>query len=90
MFDENDQEVPRGELGELVIRGPSVMPSYWNKPEATAETLRNGWLHTGDLGHVDVDGYLYFQLPAKVKRKHLELSYDGRFGEFVIEFKRPD
>ena len=59
MFDENDQEVPRGELGELVIRGPSVMPSYWNKPEATAETLRNGWLHTGDIGYMDEAGYIF-------------------------------
>lgn len=58
-FDENDQPVAPGEVGELVIRGPNVMTGYWNKPEETAETLRNGWLHTGDLVSFDEDGYCY-------------------------------
>jgi len=59
IFDENDREVPRGQIGEIVIKGPGVMKGYWNKPKETAEALRNGWLHTGDVGYMDEDGYLY-------------------------------
>ncbi|MGN7296818.1 o-succinylbenzoate--CoA ligase [Ferdinandcohnia sp. SAFN-114] len=51
--------VNRGDIGELVVRGPNVMKEYWNKPEATAEALRDGWLYTGDLARVDEDGFLY-------------------------------
>lgn len=53
------EEVPVGELGELVIKGPQVMKGYWNMPEETAMTLRDGWLYTGDISRVDEDGYLY-------------------------------
>lgn len=60
VFDENDQEVPPGQLGELVIRGPAVMKGYWRNPEATEATLRNGWLHTGDIGYRDEAGHFYF------------------------------
>lgn len=59
IFDENDHELPPGQIGEIVIKGPTVMKGYWNKPEETAEALRNGWLHTGDIGYMDEDGYLY-------------------------------
>ena len=58
VVDENDQEVPTGEVGEVVVRGDVVMAGYWEQPDATAETLRGGWLHTGDMGSVDEDGYL--------------------------------
>ena len=53
-------EVPAGEVGEITIHGPGNFKGYWNKPEATAQTLRNGWVHTGDMGKVDADGYLTF------------------------------
>ena len=52
-------EVSPGELGELVVKGPQVMKGYWNMPEETAVTLRDGWLYTGDIAKVDEDGYLY-------------------------------
>lgn len=54
-----DRELPVGEIGELCIRGPQVMKGYWEKPEETAETMRNGWLHTGDIARMDEDGYFY-------------------------------
>lgn len=59
IFDEQDSELPLGKMGEVVVRGDIVMKGYWNKPDDTAETLRNGWLHTGDLGMMDDEGYIY-------------------------------
>ncbi|MCO5101518.1 MAG: long-chain fatty acid--CoA ligase [Burkholderiaceae bacterium] len=59
IFDENDRELPYGEWGEICIRGPGVMLGYWNRPEDTAQTLRGGWLHSGDIGRMDADGYVY-------------------------------
>lgn len=58
VVDDDDQELPVGEIGEVVVRGDVVMPGYWNQPDATAETLRGGWLHTGDVASFDADGYL--------------------------------
>jgi len=55
----NDEELPIGEVGELLVRGENVMHGYYNRPEETAETLRNGWLHTGDLAKKDEDGYFF-------------------------------
>jgi long-chain acyl-CoA synthetase len=52
-------ELPRGEVGEICARGDNVMLGYWNRPELTKQTLRGGWLHTGDAGHMDDDGYVY-------------------------------
>lgn len=57
----DDQDVPRGTVGELVVRGPNVMKGYWRNPQATAEALRGGWLHSGDAASMDEDGYIYLQ-----------------------------
>jgi long-chain acyl-CoA synthetase len=59
VVDENDEEVPRGEVGEIVIRGHNVMKGYWRRPEATAEAMRGGWFHSGDMARVDEDGYFF-------------------------------
>ena len=56
---ETGQDLPPGEEGELVLKGPTVMKGYWNRPEETQEALRDGWLYTGDLARVDEDGYFY-------------------------------
>jgi long-chain acyl-CoA synthetase len=59
VVDENDNELPTGEVGEIVIRGHNVMKGYWNRPDATAEVVRDGWFHTGDMAQVDDDGYFF-------------------------------
>jgi long-chain acyl-CoA synthetase len=56
--DAADQALPPGDVGEVLVRGPTVMPGYWADPEASATTLANGWLHTGDVGSLDADGFL--------------------------------
>ena len=57
--DDEDREAPTGDAGEIQVRGPAVMAGYWGRPDATAETLRGGWLHTGDLGRKDERGFVY-------------------------------
>ncbi|MGD9924194.1 MAG: class I adenylate-forming enzyme family protein [Pseudorhodoplanes sp.] len=57
--DEEGREVPRGTIGEILVRGPIVMQGYWNKPEETAKALRGGWLHTGDAAIMDDEGLIY-------------------------------
>ncbi|NRQ33278.1 long-chain fatty acid--CoA ligase [Nonomuraea sp. NN258] len=59
VVDDDGREVPCGGIGEIVVRGPNVMKGYWNDPAGTAEVIRDGWFHTGDLGRVDSDGYFY-------------------------------
>ena len=59
IVDENDQEVPIGETGEIITRGPHVMKGYFRRTAATAQRIRNGWLYTGDVGKLDSDGYYY-------------------------------
>jgi long-chain acyl-CoA synthetase len=59
LVDGEDHDVTQGEVGEIIIRGPNVMKGYWQRPEATAEAVRDGWFHTGDLARVDEEGFLF-------------------------------
>jgi long-chain acyl-CoA synthetase len=59
VVDENGNEVPQGEVGEIVIRGHNVMKGYWQRPDATDETIRDGWFHSGDMATIDEDGYFF-------------------------------
>jgi long-chain acyl-CoA synthetase len=59
VVDENDRDVPVGAIGEIIVAGPTVMKGYWRQPEMTAEALRGGYMHTGDAGYLDADGYVY-------------------------------
>lgn len=59
VVDDSGRELPVGRVGEICAYGPNIMAGYWNKPELSAKTLRGGWLHTGDLGYLDEDGYIY-------------------------------
>ncbi|MCB1666379.1 MAG: AMP-binding protein [Pseudomonadales bacterium] len=61
IVDEDDKELPRGEIGEIAIRGPQLMEGYWNLPDATANALRGGWMYTGDAGRMDEEGFVYIQ-----------------------------
>jgi long-chain acyl-CoA synthetase len=56
---DDDREVPQGEVGEIVIRGHNVMKGYWQRDDATAEAIRDGWFHTGDMARIDEDGYFF-------------------------------
>jgi long-chain acyl-CoA synthetase len=70
--EKGEEEMPLGEVGEICVRGPQVMKGYWNRPEETAEVLRDGLLYTGDIGMMDEDGYLFI-----VDRKKDMLIYKG-------------
>ena len=82
IFDENDCELPLGEIGEIVARGAAVMKGYYRREDETAAALRNGWLHTGDMGRMDEDGYLYL-----VDRK-ADLITKGGFSVYPLEVER--
>ena len=79
VFDDEDNPLPPGEIGEIVCRGPQLMKEYWNRPEATAEVMRNGWLHTGDIGRMDEDGFYYL-----LDRKH-DLLISGGYNVYPRE-----
>ena len=70
--DAGEKEMPVGEEGELIIKGPQVMKGYWNRPDETARTLRDGWLYTGDIARMDEDGFFYI-----VDRKKDMIIYGG-------------
>lgn len=59
IVDEKGNAVPAGEVGEIIGRGPLLMPGYYKRPDLTAQAIRSGWMHTGDMGYLDQDGYLY-------------------------------
>ncbi|MEC9345859.1 MAG: long-chain fatty acid--CoA ligase [Pseudomonadota bacterium] len=59
IVDEDGNSLPAGQMGELWVKGPNITPGYWNRPEATASTITDGWLHTGDAARMDEDGYYY-------------------------------
>ncbi len=59
IVDENGKDLPQGKQGEIVLQGPMVMKGYWGQPDATAQAIRDGWLHTGDVGYRDEDGYFF-------------------------------
>ena len=59
IFDDNDTELSAETVGEIVVRGPNIMRGYWNQPDENAIALRDGWLHTGDMGRIDADGYIF-------------------------------
>jgi acyl-CoA synthetase (AMP-forming)/AMP-acid ligase II len=61
IVDENGRELPSGSVGEVLVRGPQLMRGYWNLPDATREALEGGWMHTGDAGTLDEEGFLYIQ-----------------------------
>ncbi len=71
--DEDGNEMPAGSKGEIIVRGENVMKGYWKNEKATSETIRDGWLHTGDMGYVDNDGFLY----VLGRFKSLLISDDG-------------
>jgi long-chain acyl-CoA synthetase len=71
--DSEGKELPTGELGEIVVRGENVMKGYWKNPESTADTVRDGWLYTGDLGYMSEENLLY----VKGRFKSLLISSDG-------------
>ena len=73
-LDGEERDMPPGEEGELLIAGPQVMQGYWNRPDETAETLRDGWLHTGDLAVMDEQGY--FRIVGRKKDMILASGYN--------------
>jgi long-chain acyl-CoA synthetase len=79
ILDDHDRPLPAGEVGEVCVRGPNVMLGYYQLPAETAETVRNGWLHTGDMGRLDADGFLYI-----VERKK-DLIIRGGFNVYPRE-----
>jgi acyl-CoA synthetase (AMP-forming)/AMP-acid ligase II len=81
VVDDNDDDEPPWEVGEIVCRGDNVMKGYWRLPEATKETLRNGWLHSGDLGLFTDDGELY----VVDRKKDMILSGDENIYPAEIE-----
>jgi long-chain acyl-CoA synthetase len=81
IFDEEGKEVPQGERGEIVIKGHNIMKEYWGKPEATAEAIKDGWFHSGDIGYQDEEGFFFI-----VDRKK-EMIIRGGFNVYPREIE---
>ncbi len=81
VVDEDGKEVDQGEVGEIAIKGPNVMKGYWRKDDATAESIKDGWFHTGDMARVDEDGYFFI-----VDRKK-EMILRGGFNVYPREIE---
>ena len=86
---EGQRVLEPGEVGEVVVRGPQVMRGYWNAPEETARTVSDGWLHTGDIGYVDADGYLFIVDRKKEMIKYKSFSIAPADLEAVL-MQHPD
>ena len=82
IVDENGRELPRGEVGEIAIKSPAIMKGYFHDEEATKETVKNGWLYTGDLGYMDEDDFVFFK-----QRKKRVIKVSG-VGVFPTEIER--
>ncbi|WP_286199145.1 class I adenylate-forming enzyme family protein [Mycolicibacterium sp. ELW1] len=82
IVDEEDVDVPVGQAGEILLRGPSMMTGYWNKPDDTAQVLAGGWLHTGDVGMLDEDGYL------RVIDRARDMLISGGFNVYPAELEK--
>jgi acyl-CoA synthetase (AMP-forming)/AMP-acid ligase II len=81
VVDDNDRALPAGEVGEVAVRGYHIMKGYWNLPDATAEVMRNGWIHTGDMGYFDDKGFLFL-----VDRKR-DVIISGAFNIYPKEIE---
>lgn len=86
---QSGEEVPQGQIGELVVRGPQVMAGYWKRPDETAKVLRDGWLSTGDMARMDEDGYFF------ILDRHKDLIIAGGYNIYPREveevlFEHPD
>lgn len=85
IFDESDNEVANGEMGEICVRSPALMSGYLDMPEATAEVFRNGWMHTGDMGRIDESGFLHIVDRKKdMVRTGGENVYASELEQFLI------
>jgi fatty-acyl-CoA synthase len=82
VVDEKGRDLPAGQDGEILVRGPNVMTGYWNAPERTREALEDGWYHSGDIGHFDEDGYLF------VASRKTELIISGGENVYPAEVER--
>ncbi len=79
VMDDAGRELPRGQAGEIWIKGPMVVPGYWNNPQATAENISGGWWHSGDIGSVDVEGYV------RIVDRKKDMINRGGYKIFTIE-----
>lgn len=82
IVDENGKDIRVGEVGEIIVRGPIIMDGYWNKPGLTQETIRNGWLYTGDLATVDEEGFVY------IKDRKKDMYISGGMNVYPAEIEK--